>query len=161
MTKKKIIDKSSALLNCAELCSRAEHCEFEIRNKLYNWGLEADFHDEIIDYLFDHNFIDHERFAKAFTNDKVRFSAWGRIKIELALRQKRIPSYAISQAIAKIDEKQYISNLAAIISTKAKRFDLKDFNQRNAVYRQIAAKGYEPSMIVREINNYISANESV
>lgn len=161
MTKKKAIDKSSALLYCAELCSRAEHCEFEIRNKLYTWGLDVDLHDEIINYLCDHNFIDNERFAKAYANDKVRFSAWGKIKINLALRQKHIPSYAIAQAIAQIDEEQYICNLTTIITAKAKRFDLKDYNQRNTVYRQIASKGYEPSLIMREITNFISTNESV
>ena len=149
----KSIDPQAALLRAADICSRAEHCESEIREKLFNWGLEPTHHDQIIDYLFDHKYIDTERFARAFTNDKVRFSGWGRIKIRLALRQKHIPSYAIDQAIEQIDLSTYLSNLNTMILSRSKRYDIDDYEERNKICRQMMSRGYEPALIIQAIND--------
>lgn len=152
--RKKIIDKEAALIRCADLCSKGEHCESEIRDKLFRWGIDNEYHDSIVDYLYENNFIDNERFAHAFANDKVKFSAWGRIKIRLALHHKHIPSYAIEQAIADIDKELYIRNLQQLIASKIKRYDISDYTQRNTVYRQLLSKGYESNLIIEILSSF-------
>lgn len=150
------IDKEVALLRCADICSKGEHCESEIREKLFKWGIDNADRDDIIDYLYENKFIDDQRFAHAFANDKVKFNAWGRIKISLALRQKRIPTYIIDQAINEIDLQIYRQNLHSLVVARAKIYDIADYTQRNNVYRQLIAKGYEPHLISDAISSYLT-----
>lgn len=153
--KVKSITQDAALLRAADLCARSEQCEQEIREKLRRWGLPVSDHDGVINYLIEHCYIDETRFACAFTNDKVRFSGWGRIKIRMALQMKKIPSDVIDEAIKAIDEKVYVENLRNILASRAKRYDLSDFAQRTTVCRQVAAKGYESGLIMSTISELL------
>ena len=79
-----------ALHRAAALCSSAEHCTADIREKLARWGVTEADSRTIIDRLVQERFIDEQRYAVAFVKDKFRFSGWGRIKMRYALQQKRI-----------------------------------------------------------------------
>lgn len=61
----------------------------------------------VIDELTGRRFLDSARFARSFARDKVRFSSWGRRKISVALRAKRIPEATVSEALAEIEPSDY------------------------------------------------------
>jgi len=69
----------------AGLCARSEQCEGDIARKLAAKGMGASDVEWVLGELRERGFVDAVRFARSFTNDKVRFSAWGRIKIRAAL----------------------------------------------------------------------------
>ena len=56
--------------------------EFEVRQFLEE-KYEADFEsiEEIIEYLYSYNYLDDEKFARAFVKDKLNFSPVGRYKL--------------------------------------------------------------------------------
>ena len=62
---------------------------------------------DLLRRLEEQRFIDDARFARAFASDKVRFSAWGKMKIRMALRQKRISSADIDSALEAVEEADY------------------------------------------------------
>src|SRR5690606_6510429 len=72
-------------------CAYQERSQKEVRNKLYELGLKnsADV-EELISELIQSNFINEERFARAYTLGKFRMKLWGRIKISQGLKQKGI-----------------------------------------------------------------------
>ena len=96
-----------ALQRAEELCSMQEKCIADIQLKCKQWGLAEEDTKKIIQSLISHNFIDEERYSRAFIKDKIRFNKWGKNKIRHALYQKRIPETIIDNALEEIDEKNY------------------------------------------------------
>jgi len=152
MIRKKAATPESARLKMADLCARSEHCEYEIREKLRKQMLPPSEVDKIISFLTERRFIDNARFARSFTNDKVRFSGWGRNKIRQALLLKRIPSSLISEALESIDEEEYMAMSCKAASAKARNLDLEDYNERMKLYRHLLSRGFESSAATRAIS---------
>ncbi|MDE6459475.1 MAG: RecX family transcriptional regulator [Paramuribaculum sp.] len=146
MNKKITPDKALARLQ--DLCVRSEQCSFDLRKKLYNWGLAADEAEKIIGSLTADNFINDERFAEAFTRDKYRFSGWGRMKIKLHLAAKHMSRATIDTAMFAIDEDEYRS--VALKALKAKARTLKEGNTyegRTKLFRFGVTRGFETGLV--------------
>lgn len=144
------ITPEKALERLENICARSEQASGELRRKLRQWGIAESKADEIIDSLIDRRFVDDERFAGAFVRDKVRFARWGRRKIRQALYQKGIASETISKALAEIDEDEYESVLAAILSAKARTaYDITTYEGRTQLYRHGLSRGFEPDLVAR------------
>lgn len=160
MNRKKSIDPEKARLKMADLCARSEQCEHDIREKLKRSKLSYQDIEDIISFLTERHFIDNARFAKSFTNDKVRFSGWGRNKIRMALRMKKISSDDINFAFENIDESEYNQSLARVAKYKCKDIDLSDYDQRNKLFRYLLSKGFESAKISKIISALRDKNES-
>lgn len=155
MIRKKPITKEAALLKMADLCARGEHCAFEIREKLRKMQLAASDANEIVEYLEDNRYIDDSRFARAFARDKVKFSGWGKNKIRMALAMKRIPSAEISSALEEIDPEEYMAVAVNAAKAKARNLDLSDYNDKGKLYRHLASRGFEGSVISKAIQSIV------
>ena len=148
--KKKSIDKKEALVKCTNICSKAEYAVWDIREKLYKWGVNCDDHDEIIEYLLKNSYINEKRYAECYVSEKFRISRWGRIKIGYALRQKRVAEQFISSAFEVIDEDIYFETLKELLKTKSKG-NISDFKKRASVYNFAVSRGFEPELINRAL----------
>jgi regulatory protein len=147
------VSVEEAVARLESLCARAEHCTFELREKLWQWGIPAAEGEKIINQLKKTRYVDDARFARAFVNDKVRFARRGRLRIKQALEMKRIDAQIIADALDEIDQELYSLNLAYIIKQKAETIDdLSDINTRMKLLRFAVARGYEPSLAVKAIN---------
>lgn len=138
-----------ARIRMADLCARSEQCRSDIRRKLLSHGVSAGDAEKILDALEDGRFLDEERFARAFVNDKLRFSGWGRLKIRQALRAKFLPSGIVESALRGIDEGEYMDILRKVVASKGRGVDMTDYALRMKVFRSVAARGFEPSLICR------------
>ena len=149
----KTLTPGEALNKAAAYCTLCERCISEVSTKLTAWGVPHGEQEKIIARLTDEKFIDEARYCRAFVNDKVRFNRWGRIKIQAALRDKRLPRECVSEAMDNIDEEQYMSALAEVIAAKRKELKGKDdFATQQKIIRHAASRGYEPSLIMKTIN---------
>ena len=149
-SKKKSIDKKEVLIKCTNICSKAEYSVWDIREKLYKWGVNSCDHDEITDYLLKNNYINEERYAECFVSEKFRISRWGRIKIGYALRQKRVAEQHISSAFENINEDIYFDTLRYLLKSKCKG-NISDFKKRASVYNFAVSRGFEPELINRAL----------
>lgn len=139
-----------ALSRAAALCSRSEHCESQVREKLRQWDVGEDDSDRIIEYLYNEKYLDNERFARAFVSDKFRYNQWGRQKIRQALRFLRLPDDAIGQALQEIDDEEYADALRKIIDAKARSLRDDDPRQRQAkLVRHALSRGFEMDLVLR------------
>jgi regulatory protein len=143
MRSKKPITREEALLKMADLCSRSEQCRSEIARKLQTKGLYVADIESVVKELIDRGFINEERYARSFANDKVRFSAWGRLKIRAALAVKRIPSSAVAAALEQIDEEEYADAAFRAARAKASYLDLSEYDDRQKLYRHLLSRGFE------------------
>ena len=137
------------LLNkAAAYCAAAEHCRSEVQTKLQQWGASASQADDILDQLEDQGFISETRYCAAFVNDKIRFQGWGKDKIRMALKQKRLSASLIEEALDAFPEEEYQERLQAIIARKAATLSESDPNIRQAkLARFLASRGFSYSDI--------------
>lgn len=151
---KKPITAEAAFERMASLCARSEQCEADIRQKLFRMGIPPAQAAEIIDSLIGQRFIDNERFARAFANDKCRFSGWGRHKIRMALSAKRIGAADIALALDSIDPGDYTDALSRVASAKARGMDLNGPEGRDSrirLYRHILSRGFESDFAMKAV----------
>lgn len=113
-------DYEKAVERAARLCSTAEKCSYDIREKLIAWGLNDEEAEKAISYLKKNNFLDDNRYAQFFVKDKLKFNKWGRIKIAYALRRKYIQQEIIEHAIETIDDSLYEELIDQLIAAKIK-----------------------------------------
>jgi regulatory protein len=139
------VTADEAIARLEAMCARAEHCTFELREKLWQWSIPTAEADKIIEQLKKTRYVDDARFARAFVNDKVHFARRGRLRIKQALEMKRID--------AEIDPELYSLNLAYTLKQKAASFDdISDYETRMKLLRFAVQRGYEPSLAAKAIN---------
>ncbi|SDM93688.1 regulatory protein [Daejeonella rubra] len=144
----KIFSREQAKVKAESYCAYQERSQFEIRNKLYEWGLHQKDVEEIISELIEQNFLNEERFALAYSLGKFRIKGWGKIKIRQGLKLKRIPDKLILKSLKAIDDDDYLSMLKKILEKKSKMISEKEpFKLRYLLTRFAASKGYELDLI--------------
>lgn len=152
----KILTPPEALHRAAALCSSAEHCTADIREKLARWGVTEADSCTIIDRLVQERFIDEQRYAVAFVKDKFRFSGWGRIKMRYALQQKRIDGSDIDHALATLDEEQYNDRLLELLQAKSRSIRDDDPEARRAkLFRFATSRGFESALIFNALKQIV------
>ena len=137
------------LLNkAAAYCAAAEHCRSEVQTKLLQWGASANQTSDILDQLEDQGFLSETRYCSAFVNDKIRFQGWGKEKIRMALKQKRLPVSLIEEAIDAFPQDEYEERLQAIIACKAATLsDTDSYLRKSKLARFLASRGFSYSDI--------------
>jgi regulatory protein len=147
-SKPKVFSREQARVKAESYCAYQERSQYEIRNKLYEWGLHQKDVEEIITELIGENFLNEERFAMAYTSGKFRIKGWGKIKIKQGLKLKGIPDKMIQKALKAIDEEDYLKQLMYILEKKSNSVPEKDpFRRRYLLTRFAAGKGYEQDLI--------------
>lgn len=129
-------------------CAYRERSQYEVRNKLYEYGLYTDAVNEEISALIQENFLNEERFARAFVRGKFLIKKWGRIKIRQGLYTHQLSDYILKKAFSEIDEDLYLETLREIIDKKSRGVKLKNEFQRNGKIAQYAmSRGFEPDLV--------------
>ena len=140
--------KTEALEKMAKYCAYQERCQSDVRLKLFNSGLDRDEIDDVICQLIEQDFVNEERFAKAFARGKFRQKGWGKIKIKQHLMQKEISEYCLKKGFEEINESEYLIKLEEILYKKINSLsETNEFisNQKSAKYA--ISRGYESSLV--------------
>ena len=133
-------------------CAYQERCVNDVRRKLTSFHLSDSQKDAIIESLKENRFLDEERYVEMFVRSKVK-AAWGKRKIESALRQKSIPDSLIRSYCESIPDSEYQENLLKSIE-KWKRShpdNSPTSNARIRLVRHLVSKGYALEDILREL----------
>jgi regulatory protein len=144
----KITDKAR------KYCVYQERSQQELRDKLYEWGIHKRDVELTIAQMVEEGFMNEERFAIAYAGGKFRIKNWGRIKIKLALKQKKVSDYCIRKALNQIDDKDYQKTLQKIIASYSKKISEKNPLKKNyRIAHHAIGKGYEPELVWDLLNN--------
>lgn len=109
-----------ALQIIAGLCSKKECCSRDVLEKLKRWEFSEEDRQKILAFLQQHQFVDDERFARIYAEDKFRFNGWGKQKIAMMLRQKGISSEVIAYALDSIGIQQYTDSCLELLKQKVR-----------------------------------------
>jgi regulatory protein len=149
--KQKVYTQHQALVKAESYCAYQERCQQEVRDKLYSWGLHENEVENIIADLISKNFLNEERFAKAFAGGKFRIKKWGRVKIRMELKRRKVSEYCIKKGLAEIDEDDYFKTLKKITAEKTSATKERDSKKKKfKIMNYLLSRGYE-SDLVREV----------
>ena len=137
-----------ALQRLSALCASAEHCEYEMTEKMRKWEVEESDRERIMEYLRKAKFVDDERYARAFVKDKIKYNKWGRRKVEQGLWAKHIAEDIRQRVLDEVDESQYKSVLTDLL--KSKRRSIKaanDYEMNRKLIKFALSRGFDYSII--------------
>jgi regulatory protein len=145
--------KKEAFLKASAFCAYQERTQQEVREKLYSYGLEEDDVEEVICRLIEENFINEERFAKAFAGGKFRMKKWGRIKIKQELKARGLSTYCINKGMQEINPEEYEQTLLALLEKKNREEkESVPMLRKQKLARFLLSKGYEQDLVWDAIN---------
>ena len=147
-------DKKTGLAKAESYCAYQERSQQEVRSKLYDWGLWPNEVEEVISDLIETNFLNEERFAKAYVSGKFNIKHWGKIKIKQGLKLKKITDKMIAIALNTIDYDDY---LLTILNTAEKKLPtIKENDPYKKKYKLVTylmGKGFENDLIVEVLKS--------
>ncbi|MBQ8464080.1 MAG: RecX family transcriptional regulator [Prevotella sp.] len=118
MEMKKETTALQAYQKLSALCARSEHCQQEMTDKMRQWGVSDEDQAQVMARLIKEKYVDDARFARAFVYDKIRYSKWGRRKVEQALWQKHIDEAIGREVLDGVDDEEYLQNLRPMLRQK-------------------------------------------
>ena len=137
-----------ALQRLTALCASAEHCEYEMMEKMRKWEVEESDCERIMAYLRQAKFVDDERYARAFVSDKVRYNKWGRRKVEQGLWAKHISEDIRQRVLNEVDDSQYKLVLTDLLKSKRRSIKAADgYEMNRKLIKYALSRGFDYSII--------------
>ena len=137
-------------------CAYQERCHKEVAQKLYDLHMIPEAREKITLHLLQHNFLNEERFSKAFARGKFSIKNWGRIRIVNELKFRNISPYNIKTALKEIDEDEYLNTIQKVAEKKwALLKEPNAFKKRSKLLTYLSSKGYESELIYDVVNGLI------
>ena len=110
--------EKEAYLTLAALCAQAEHCQWEMLEKMRRWEVPEEAQARVMQRLVSERYVDDERYAQAFVKDKIRYNKWGRRKVDQALWQKHIDEDIRKHVLDEVDDDEYLKVLRPLLKQK-------------------------------------------
>ena len=105
---KKTYTLQEATKKLEHYCAYQERSHQEVRQKLMDMHMIPEAIDVIIIHLLEHNFLNEERFAKAYVSGKFKMKNWGKSRLIYELKRKDVSKVNINAAISEISYEHYI-----------------------------------------------------
>lgn len=150
------MEREIAMKRAASFCAESERSVAEVERRLRKWGVDGDDIDSIIDKLKSDDFVNDERYCKAYINDRFRLNHWGKVKIVYELKKRGLDKEYIDAAIDDIDDDEYIEVLKEVV--EAKRRTLKETDTYSAsakILRYALTRGFESDIVSKVIKDFI------
>lgn len=139
----KELTEQEALFRLTTLCSQAEHCSWEMTEKMRRWELSAEAQARIMAYLVSEGYIDETRYCRAFIRDKIRHNKWGRRKVEQALMAKRISRDIYLPVLNETDDADYLEVLRPLLKARRRQLSsMSDYELRGRLVRFAMSRGF-------------------
>jgi len=145
-----------ALSKLQNYCSYQERCHQEVRRKLVSMRMIPEAIDQIIVALLDHNFLNEERFAKAYVRGKFRIKKWGRRRLILELKKKEIGTFNINQAISQINELDYLEVFNDLAESRLSFIkESNKLKKKKKLADYLLYRGWESHLVYQKVNELV------
>ena len=137
-------------------CAYQERCHKEVRNKLKDMRMIPEAIDMIMVHLIQHNFLNEERFAKAFVRGKFRIKKWGKMRLVRELRFREISKYSLDTALKEIDLDDYYNTLDELTQKRIAQVNEKNiYKKKKKVADYLLYRGWESHLVYEKLNEYL------
>lgn len=133
-------------------CAYQERCVWEAKRKMNEKKVSEEDQEQVLDYLIEEKFLDEERFARAFCRGKFILKRWGRNRISMELKMRRIPESLIRKGLTEIDPVAYYDTLCSELEKRWEREKEQDsFKKKYKVSQYLISRGFEYDLIQEAI----------
>lgn len=137
-------------------CAYQERCHKEVRDKLKEMKMIPEVVDKIIVHLIEHNYLNEERFAKAFVRGKFRIKKWGKNRLVRELKIRDISKYSIDSALKEIDLDEYYQTLEELVKKRITQVKERNpYKRKRKVADYLLYRGWESNLVYEKINEYL------
>jgi regulatory protein len=143
-----------AFEKAAKFCAYQERNQQEVRKKLNSFHLTELEVETVISELIEQNFLNEERYAKAYARGKFNQKHWGKLKITQGLKAAEISEYCIRKGLAEIDEQDYLHTLENLAEKNQYRYaGPTTFVVKGKLVQYLQSRGFESDLIWDTVNN--------
>ena len=137
-------------------CAYQERCHKEVRNKLTEMKMIPEAVDKIMVHLIQNNYLNEERFAKAFVRGKFRIKKWGKNRLVRELKFREVSKYSIDAALKEIDIETYHTTLDELTKKRIDQVKEKNiYKKKRKVADYLLYRGWESNLVYEKLNEYI------
>ncbi len=132
-------------------CAYRDRCKSEVVTKMNALKLEKDEQPAYLKKLQEENYLNEDRFVKAFVNGHLR-KKWGKVKIKSALMRKGIKAEQMQKYLDAVVEEDYTEKILKLATAKMRTIKGKSNNEkRMKLIKFLMGKGYEMPKILAAI----------
>jgi len=137
-------------------CSYQERCHSEVRKKLMNFTINISDINNVISKLIQDGYLNETRFSKEFTIGKFNHKNWGRIRIRVELKKRKISNKNIDIGLNEIDEKKYLDKFDNLFKKQLLKHNQKNnIYIKKKIYDYFNYRGWERDLIFKKLNSLI------
>lgn len=143
---------------CFRYLSRRDHTSFELKQKVGKKGYRESDIVHVIQYLAKEGYLNDEKFASKFTQEKSELNQWGPKKIRAHLFKKGIDRKIIDKIVANKTDHLQQQQICVDLVLKRKRHFLREndnFKRKQKIYRYLAGRGFTGSVIKKSLPRII------
>ena len=145
--------EQEAYLALAALCAQAEHCQWEMLEKMRRWELSDEAQARVMERLVKERYVDDERYARAFVKDKIRYNKWGRRKVQQGLWLKHIDDDIQERILGEVDDSEYLAVLRPLLKQKVRSIRAEnDYERTQKLVRFALGRGFTFDIIRQCLN---------
>lgn len=150
-----------AKAKAAKYCSYQERAPQQVLEKLLSWDLSEEKAHALLAELIAENFVDENRFCRAFCHDKFAFNRWGKNRIRMELQKFKLPGAVVQEGLEHIDPTAYETTLRKLAARKweslAREPDI--WKKKNKTAGYLLRKGFEGDLVWEMVNQLSSAQQ--
>lgn len=145
---KKVYHIDEAQAKMENYCAYQERCHQEVEQKLREMQLIPDAVEKIMLHLFQHDYINETRFAKAYARGKFSIKKWGRNRIVNELKKRKISAYNINIALLEIPEKDYYKSFDELAEKRLHQIkESNKYKKRKKLADYLLYRGWESELV--------------
>ena len=136
-----------------QYCSYQDRCHNEVEKKLKTFDVISEVKEQIISNLISENYLNETRFCKSFVRGKFKIKNWGKRKIILELKSRKVSNYNLKEGLKEINEIDYLDKLETLFNKKLASLDhLSLINKKKKILSFLLYRGWEANLIYEKIN---------
>ena len=133
-------------------CAYQERCHKEVEEKLIALRMIPEARAQIINTLLKEDFLNEERFARAFVRGKFRIKKWGRLRIKRELKKRDISAFNIKYGLKEINPEEYEQNLDDLFQKRLASLNEKNkYKRKKKVADYLLYRGYESDLVYEKL----------
>ena len=112
--------------------------------------------DQIVGHLIQENYLNEERFAKAFARGKFQIKKWGTNRIVRELKFRDISAYNIKSALAEIQNEDYLKTFDELAKKRLGQIkETNPFKKKKKLADYLLYRGWESHLVYEKANELI------
>lgn len=147
------LDIKEAKQRAGRFCAFRERSPNELFEKIQSWGIAEEDASVLLAELSKEGYVDEQRFANAFCNDKFEFNSWGKQKIEAHIYAHKLSGEVVDNALNRIDPEKYYLRLSDLAKSKWEKLERDEaFKRKQKTVAYLSGKGFEMDLIWSVVN---------